>query len=227
MDRTVLRPIQPIYSINEVVYSRASSLKGYVEPLKIYNMEFDPSRNQYRYYFFRSIDVVDGILPITLLESEVLNVCDALDNQIGVLSREYNDMSAKLDAHCGGELVEAADIVQPTYNKELVSPPRPRFGYNSMIYLRETAEVTGVLESYRVDDIKWDRDNLQWVYYSIIRPRPEKNSTVGDRGDLTHDTVLSFIEVRLCTVCEAISLAVSFLSRALSRAQSRRQSYCS
>ena len=227
MDRTVLRPLAPTYSINEVVYSKASSLKGYIEPLKIYNLEFDPSRNQYRYYFFRSISSVDDVLPITLLESEVLNVCGALDNQISVLSREYNDMFAKLHAHCGGELVQAADIVNPTYTNGLVSPPRPRFGYNSVVYLRESAEVIGVLESYRVDDIKWDKDNLQWVYFSIIRPRPEKNSTVGDRGDLTHNITLNFIEVQLCTVCEAISLAVSFLSRALSRAQSRRQSYCS
>jgi hypothetical protein len=227
MDRTVLRPLAPTYSINEVVYSKASSLKGYIEPLKIYNLEFDPSRNQYRYYFFRSIDSVDSVLPITLLESEVLNVCGALDNQISVLNREHSDMLAKLYAYCGGELVQAADIVNPTYTNEMVSPPRPRFGYNSVVYLRESAEVVGVLESYRVDDIKWDRDNLQWVYFSIIRPRPDKNSTVGDRGDLTHNITLNFIEVQLCTVCEAISLAVSFLSRALSRAQSRRQSYCS
>ena len=162
-----------------------------------------------------------------MLESEVLDVCDALDNQISVLEREYSEMSAKLTEHCGGESVIPQEIVNPTYNKEKVIPPRPRFGYNSVVYLRETAQTTGNLESYRVDDIKWDKINNQWVYYIIVRPRPERSSTVGDRGDLTHDVVMNFIEFQLCTVCEAISLAVSFLNLALVRARWRRQAYCS
>ena len=43
MDRTVITPPRPRYKIKETVYSRASLIRGYLEPLQIVGVEYVPA----------------------------------------------------------------------------------------------------------------------------------------------------------------------------------------
>lgn len=223
-DRTVVRPTAPTYAINEVVYSRISASKGYIEPLKIAKVSFDPFISEYRYSFYKDKSTIE-LMPITLRSSEVISLCDALDLQISFLQRELTEMEAKLSINCSSE-EDPPDTPNPTIVKTKVIPPDPRFGYNEIVYLRETAESVGRLEAYRIDGLRWDSDFGEWVYKFEIRPRPRRNTTVGDRIDLRHVLIIEYPESQLSTLCEVLTLSVTFLRRAVSRAVSRKESFC-
>jgi len=228
-NRTILNPPIPRFAINEVSYSRISATKGFVEPLKIARIEFSPQSNEYQYQFYRGLPGYRSteVLDFTLLESEMATLCEALVLQVSVLERELEAMRLQQSSNCSTtEPLVAPDTPQPIRIKTQVIPPKPRFGVNQVVYLKETAEVVGRLEAYRVDGIRWDDIN-QWLYVFEIRPRPRRNTTVGDRDDLRRGSVIFYPESQLCLLCEAIPLAVAFLERALTRARLRQQAYCS
>ena len=229
-DRTVLRPGIPRFAINEVAFPRVSATKGYIEPLKISDIQFSPADNQYCYQFLKSHsgDKRKEVHPINLPESELVTLCEAFDLQIPVLERELADMEQKLVENCSGtgELDLKPNTPQPTEDKTKITPPNPRYGHNEVVYLRESAEVTGCLEAFRIDNLRWSNDIGEWLYVFLIRPRPRRNMTVGDRDDMRRSSTIFYPESQLCQLCEATQLAVEFLERAVARARLRKQSLC-
>ena len=231
-DKTVIRPGQPRFSINEIAYARISATKGYIEPLKVSSMQFDASEREYRYSFWKdmrktilepkSID----FMPITLLETELCTMCEALDIQIVKLQNELSEMETKYNDYCGNMPDIQPDTPNPLPIKTKIQPPAPRFGIREVVYLKETAEIVGRLEAFRVDDLMWDRASNMWMYYFYMRPRPTRNTTVGDRDDMRRSRTVIYPESQICTLCEVIPLAVAFLERAISSAQFRKDAYC-
>lgn len=231
-DRTILRPPRPRFAIDEVAYSAISSKKGFVEPLTVAKVEFSPAHNQYNYSFRdKSRFTIRGgkkerLMPITLLESELITLCEALDIQISVLQRERDQMQAKLNEHCEGQEIDRTPVQSPIRDNGKVIPPDPLYGYNEVVYLTETAQTVGRLEAYRITNFRWDDDMVEWVYEFVIKPRPRRNTTVGDMDDLRRGTTLEYPESMLCSICQAITLANDFLERAVNRAILRRQAFC-
>lgn len=224
MNKTVKKPGAPEFALNEIVYAKASAKRGYIEPLKIANISYDVQHNTYNYSFYNEFNSTE-LHPITFLEFEVISLCDALDIQIRVLTTQLAEKQNQYYEVCN-EQSEITTASYPTEDKEKISLPQPRFGHNEVVYLRDTAQTTGDLESYRIHSFEWDKTIEQWVYSFIIKPRPEKNMTVGDRGDLTHTITLQRVEEQLCSACEALSLCISFLQTAVNRAQLRKTNYC-
>lgn len=234
-DRTVIRPTKPRYSINEIVYSKISAKKGFIEPFKVANIEFVPSKSQFEYSFFRDAKLGSNrfkgksieFLPITLLEEELLTLCEALDIHIEVISRDLAAMRTKLEENCiSSDGEEKPEIATPIRNNNLITPPEPRFGIREVVYLKETAQAVGRLEAMRIDNLKWDKSVNEWLYIFQIRPRPRRNTTVGDREDLRRGSVVAYPESQLCLICEALPVAVNFLEIALQRSQFKRESLC-
>ena len=227
-DRTVLRPVAPRFGINEIVYSGVSATHGYVEPLRIANIDFDVQFGLYRYsFYFGTLVERDKakLLPITLLESELITLCEALDVQISVLERELSDAQKKLSNFCPEELIQPAPET-PNEKNGITTPKAPRFGYNEVVYLIESAETTGSLEAMRIDNLSWDNSIGEWIYTFRILPRPRRNTTVGDRNDLRRGSIIMMVESQLCKICEALPLVVNFLVVAVNRAKLRRESLC-
>lgn len=231
-DRTVLRPPQPAFAVNEIAYARVSATKGYVEPLRIAGVAFDAAANQYK-YTFRLDPIGPGkfttdkprLMPITLHESELINLCEALDIQIGVLERELAKAEQQLATVCNASEIQP-ETEHPIEIKSTVQPPRPRFGHYEVVYLTESAQTVGRLEAYRIDDLKWDNNLREWLYFFHIRPRPRRSTTVVDREDLRHGSIISYPESQICKVCEALPLVVKSLQIAVQRAKFRRGSLC-
>lgn len=227
-ERTVLRKGKPRFAINETAYARVSATKGFIEPLIIANIEFDPARTEWVYTWNRNTSDKRQVSPIKLAENELVTLCEALPIQISVLNRELLGLQTKYAQVCPG--TEPAVVIDP--RSRLVYPgkdgrvvaPAPRFGVREVVYLRETAEVVGRLESYAITDISWSK--TQWLYSMYIKRRPGRTMTVGDRDDMSRDMTLAYPESELCTVCEALPLAINFMTRAISRAQARLASLC-
>jgi hypothetical protein len=232
-DRTILKPLRPRFAIGEVVYSAISAKKGFIEPLTVAKVEFLPARNQYNYSFSdKSRFTIRGgkkerLMPITLLESELITLCYALDTQISVIQREYDQMSIRLNENCEGQEVDRTAVRKPVRGNGQVVPPNPLYGYNEVVYLTETAQTVGRLEAYKITNFRWDDDVAEWIYEFVIKPRPRRNTTIGDMDDLRRGTVLEYPESMLCTICEAITMARDFLERVINRAVLRKQALCS
>jgi hypothetical protein len=231
-NRTVVRPPAPLFKIKETVYSLVSSKKGYVEPLFIWAVEFDPARRKYLYTFVRTLHVVhpkkSDFIPAKLYEDQVCNLCGALQNQMGVLERQFNEAMETLNTKCTA--TGAIDFVQTPIvyedSKFMTQPPAPRFGINDVVYLTETAQTTGALEALRINNMVWDNIRRMWTYKFIIRPRPERHMTIGDADAWHNPKVLYLFENELVTFCEAQQLVVSFLDNALTQCKIRLRSYC-
>ena len=227
-DRTVIRPEAPTHQMNSVVYSRVSAGKGYIEPLRIAEISFDSLYRQYRYSFTRNTSPSSpdkGLLPITLLGTEIVGLCEALDLQINVLTKELTNAQTKLLETCPVTYTQP-NTPSPTFYKGQMTVPQPRFGENEVVYLVESAQSVGRLEAYRIDGIRWSTDLLQWMYSFYIRKRPGHPTTVGDRDNMLRDHVMEHPESELCILCEAMPMVVSFLQTALTRAQSRKTALC-
>ena len=227
-DRTIIRPVRPRFGINEISYSRVSATHGYVEPLCVAKIDFDVQFGSYRYsFYFGTLVERDNnkLMPITLLETELITLCEALDVQINVLERQLTESQKKMNNFCNEELIQPASEL-PDEKNGIVTPKAPRFGYNEVVYLIESAETTGSLEAMRVDSFKWDNNIGEWVYVFRILPRPRRNTTVGDRNDLRRGSIIMMVESQLCKICEALPLVVNFLEVAVSRARFRRETLC-
>lgn len=231
MDRTILRPNAPRFGERETVYARVAATKGYVEPLVIVGIEFNVQRNQFMYSFSRQLSPttqIKDIMPIKLLESELLTMCEAIEIQISVLRRQLEEAETQLAVQCGSSGgSDLPNIAQPTEGTYITTPPRPRFGYNQVVYLVETSQTTGNLEAYRISNLYWDGSVKQWVYTFHIKPRPGRTTTVGDRDDMSRGMELKFLESALGLICEVLPLRVQFLMQAYNKAVRRQEIYCS
>jgi hypothetical protein len=231
-DLTVVRPPAPKYKINELVYAKASAKRGYIEPLMIHDVSFDPSHNRYYYSFKRdphhpfTPEGEPNLLPVRLYETDITTFCDAQDIQIEVLTADY-EKAKKLYAEGCPNGVPAYFKQSPITDKfGRIQPPQPRFGYNDMVYLMDTALSVGRLESFRVSDFRFDVSRSEWLYFIAIHPRLERNMTVGDRDDMRHASAMQYYESELGTFCEAQSEVVKFLEASVNRSVTRRNLHC-
>ena len=231
-DRTILRPPAPKYKIKETVYARASAIRGFLEPLTIANIQFDPSNGYYYYSFRRNpIDPMTQyenpeILPIRLHEHEIIIFCEALDIQISTLERDLNSAVKLYSKQCPNGV--PLYIKQPPTTDKFgrTQPPPPRFGYNEVAYLIDSATSVGRLEAFRIHDFKFDLNRGEWIYYIQIQPRLERNMTIGDRDDMRHSISMQYHESELSTFCETQLEVVNFLTTALNRARTRKRLHC-
>lgn len=225
-DRTVLRKGQPRFGIYETAYLRASATRGFIEPLFIIGIEFDPARNDWVYTWGREFGRNSKPSPVKVYESELLTVCEALAIQIPVLTRQRAVLQAQMVSTCPNGATTLTQVAYGENSDGSVRPPSPLFGYNEVVYLRESAQATGNLEAFRITDIKWNQSLFEWVYYMYIKRRPGRNMTVGDRGDMTREFELSYPESVLCPVCEALPLAISYFDRAINSLTLRYNGLC-
>lgn len=245
-DLSILRPNPPKYKINQTVYSRISATKGYIEPLYVHNVEFDPSNNQWLYSFRRDLNIAGNIinkynlssndiqfsptvklLPVRLHESQIITFCEAIGIQINVLQKEYDDAIKTFDKCQGSSPIEIEKTPRVYEDSKFqTSLPKPKFGYNETAYILDTAQVVGRLEPVRISDIQWDDVRKQWVYIIKYEPRPERSMTIGDNDNWSRPYVVGYSEDELIRFCEAQNEVVKFLSNALSIAKRRRTSLC-
>lgn len=222
MDRTVLKRPQPLFAIGSSAYARASASRGFLESLKIATVDFDPARRTYvyRWEINKGPAAQHALSPIRLYESELINQCQAVTIQLSVLQRQLAELQAQQKRICPGPPVVTSQRITIEINGT-TQAPAPLFGDNEVVYLREMAETVGRLESYRITSLKWRNDLKQWLYGMFIHRRPGRNMTIGDRGDLTKEFALFYPESELCTICEALPLAVSYMTQAVAQAQLR------
>jgi hypothetical protein len=228
-DRTILRPPAPRFAIRETAYARVSATKGYVEPLVVTDVVFDPGINGYLYTFSRyatpEVNTKEK-LRTQLREDELITLCEALDLQITELQRELTDAENKQVSCC--PTVETQPSL-PAIEKrgQATVVPQPRFGFNQVVYLKDTALSVGRLEAYRIDGMYYNNNINQWVYVFYLKKTPSGgNIMVGDRDNLKRTINLEYPESELLLVCEALPLVVSFLRTALNRAVTKKAIYC-
>ena len=232
MNRTVITPPAPLFKINQTVYCRASIIRGYLEPLQIVGVEYVPAMREYVYSWqygvgfnqfvpldARITDIYGSRLdppqraqktsPIRLPEGDLFCFLDALPIQIRALERQLAELQEKQRATCPFPLPPAKPIEYPEEVQGMINVPRPRFGYNQVAYLIESASIIGRLEAYRITSFAWDNKLRVWTYEMYIDRRPERAKTVGDDAQLTHDKRLAFYETELCSVCEALALSIN------------------
>lgn len=227
INKTIVAPGRPMFGLYEIAYARVSAAKGYIEPLQIVNIGFDNVTNNYQYSFSRDAGNPSGPrLPTQLLEYELITLCEALDLQISFLNNELNNARQELTDHC--QESQAQPSVQvPDIDRQISYPQAPRFGVNQVVYLTDTANSVGRLESYRVNWLRYEPKVNQWVYMFHLRKQPGSTMTIGDRDDMRRSVTIEFAESELCTLCEALPLVVSFLEVALDNARRRRLGCCS
>ena len=216
---------RPKFNIGQTVYSKISATKGYVEPLYIHSAYYNPYKNTYIYSFRRSLRGPPQLLPVRLSEMQIITFYEAVDIQIGVLQKEYNKAVKTLQERCPEVNPIPALPVVPRLSEDpntlQTVMPKPKYGYNQVVYLRESAEASGSLEAMRITDISWENKHRQWLYSFEIQPRPEYNMPVGDADVWRRRMCPSYSETELLTMCEAQQLAVNFLASALAKAKSR------
>jgi hypothetical protein len=230
-DRTVIRPLQPKYEINQTVYARVSATKGYVEPLYIHNVSFDPGAGKYLYSFRREprrpvFNTEDILIPVKLYEEQLVNLCEATDIQISVLERDYQTALKLLQNKCPGVITPYQVPLVFEDHLGRVQPPNPRFGVNSIVYLLESASASGFLEAKRISSLVWNNDRKQWMYQFTYQVRPEHTMTIGDADNWRNYPVVYYLESELGIFCEAQDLVVKSLDRALANAKWRRDAIC-
>jgi len=158
-----------------------------------------------------------------LMEDQILNLHDALDIQINVLTNELALMKEKLILICDGTSQDLSERKVINLGNRTMPPP-PRFKRNEVVYLIETSQITGRLEALKINEvIEWNQEIKQWVYSFKIYPRREKNVTVGDRNEILRPYVLEKSENNLCKACEAIPIAISFLEKSINKAKIKRE----
>jgi hypothetical protein len=231
-DRTVVKPSAPLFKIKDTVYAIVSASKGFIEPLYVYTVEFDPSRQKYLYGFVRTLAMQtpqkSDFLPAKLYEDQIINLCGALEIQVSVLQRQYDTALKLFQEKCSATGSLTPYVVPRIYEDKQfkVQPPAPRFGVNDVVYLTDTAASTGVLEALRVNNMEWDNERKMWLYKFILRPRPERHMTIGDADNWHNPKIVCYHEDSLSTFCEAQQTVVSFLNEALTACKNRIRMYC-
>jgi hypothetical protein len=193
----------------------------------VYNVEYDQAKKEYLYTF--KIDLYSSqpkLLVARLYEDQICDLCTALQFQISVLEREYDAAIALFENKCPHGVPPYQQQITYEDHKMRVHPPKPRFGYNEIVYLLETAQVVGRLESFHIFRIIWNNKVNQWNYIIKIYPRPEHHMTIGDADNRRHILEAVYAENELTTFCEAQDMVVQFLTQALSLARQRYSSLC-
>jgi len=216
----------PLYGIGEVAYIRASAIRGFLENVIIAGIDFNRGENcwLYSYYMDKIGQRRQQKAPLVLRENEIITQCEALTIQIDFITRHLASAQADLARVIPGQDPPASIVT--VYTDDVVKPSAPRFHINSIVYLKESAEVLGRLEKIFVDAIEFDTTESEWKYTFVYKKRPGENMTVEDRIDLKTQVVTSYLESELCTIDEALPLRVEYLTTALSQATTKKEALC-
>ena len=117
--------------------------------------------------------------------------------------------------------------VHQTVRTAQSSPTPPKYNIGYQVYLAESAKIGGVIESYKVSSIRM-LPNGQWRYRISITQKPPTSITVlSDRNTGKHSYDFELAESELCTFCEAITFAETYLSGQLDKIRRIKAAYCS
>ena len=213
MDTTVVNPGTPKYDVNDTVYIKASAQKGFIEPLVVESIAFDNRSRNFRYSF-----IYAGVkYPITLLECELITLCEAYTLKIAILTEKLEKAQVRFAKNCGSGLPQRQ-------RSQLPIVTQPLFGVNEIVYLTDSALNQGELDAMRVDSVRLVDGG--WIYKFNFIPRPEANSTVGDMYNLKSRASPEYSESELCSYCEAENYAVQYLIQALAQATAAKEELC-
>ena len=227
-DKTPIATGAPVFGIGETAYVRSSALKGYIEPIVIAKVRFDPSISAFVYRWLKSSLLKIGfaaqaqekdLAPFEIREEEILTLCEALPIHISVLEQELEKAESQLPAVEVDPPPAAPVPVQSNF--QILQPPVPRFAFNEVVYLIDTAEATGRLEKMRIEALNFDTIKQEWRYSAVFRRKPGENATVGGRNDLRRDVVIDRLESELATFAEVIPIRIDFLQTALNASNLR------
>lgn len=119
-DNTIIRPKQPRFGINEIVYLRESALLGYLEHAKVYRVRFDPDYNKNFYVFLYkkskpntqiagdAIDLKSSKI-IEIIEDEIISYQEALIIKFSSLESELLKTKNQLAASDGFPNIDVAE----------------------------------------------------------------------------------------------------------------------
>lgn len=100
----------------------------------------------------------------------------------------------------------------------------PRFSPEDIIYIVASAKL-GWLESYQVTQVR--SVGSTYRYTILIKPKTSSNllQTVGDRNNLSKYRIIELKEEDICTQCEALILARTYLENRLAEINSSISSF--
>lgn len=101
----------------------------------------------------------------------------------------------------------------------------PKYNPGDTIYLRESA-VLGFIESYKIDNVSYDKSTSQWMYNVNVKHRGPAPSTTIDRVTLRNSECLLFRESELIEFCDAIQLAIDESENRLAKLKNIRDARC-
>jgi hypothetical protein len=103
-----------------------------------------------------------------------------------------------------------------TNNTNIIDIPKPRFGINQIVYIRESA-LNGYLEPQRIVLAYFDPDIGKYWYSFKFKKSPPVTQTVGDIIDLKTKNQIQILEDDLCKYEEALTLKSNFLTAELKK----------
>jgi hypothetical protein len=103
-----------------------------------------------------------------------------------------------------------------TSNTNIIDIPKPKFGINQVVYIRESA-LNGYLEPQRVSIAYFDPDIGKYWYSFKFKKSPPVTQTVGDIIDLKTKTQIQILEDDLCEFEEALIIKSNYLANELNK----------
>ncbi|MCK9281688.1 MAG: hypothetical protein M0P71_13765 [Melioribacteraceae bacterium] len=103
-----------------------------------------------------------------------------------------------------------------TTNTTIIDVPKPRFGINEIVYIRESA-LNGYLEPHKVALTYFDPDIGKYWYSFKFKKSIPVTQTVGDIIDLKTKNQIQILEDDLCTYSEALIIKRNFLISELNK----------
>lgn len=240
---------KPKFKLYEIVYSRISAMKGFIEPLVIGSINYENQSNTYEYRWIknkklseliitgrinhRSIDPPSdkSLSPVRIAEHELIYLCQDDDNGALQIQKRFiekellNASNEILNSGCD-EIDEFPDVEKDKnydYNDDISSP---NWSVGDFVYLRETAESVGRLERFRIDNIEFNNKTGEWVYVFFIKQKPGAVSTVVDRNDLKNNIIISKSESELIDFCDAMAIRILYLNKSLDTVNRRIETLC-
>lgn len=97
-----------------------------------------------------------------------------------------------------------------TTNSTVIDVPKPRFGINQVVYIRESA-LNGYLEPQRITLAFFDPDIGKYWYSFKFKKSTPQTQTVGDINDLKTNGQIQILEDDVCDLPEALIIKRNFL----------------
>lgn len=109
-----------------------------------------------------------------------------------------------------------------TTNSTVIDIPKPRFGINEIVYIRESA-LNGYLEPHKISLAYFDPDIKKYWYSFKFKKSTPVTQTVGDMVDLKTRNQIQILEDDLCNMEEALVIKRNFLTSELNKTLNQMQ----